>query len=109
MRAGRDLVNPEASPFKAGHAWECVRASVIGFRDDRYSVSLTSQPEAWRCYSLPLDSARMHTNALSFPHQCGSTRLIYQALRTRGGWLPFLFSGLTLFASDYAAGSTNMG
>ena len=33
MRAGGDLGKPEASPFQAAHAWERIRASVVGFRD----------------------------------------------------------------------------
>ncbi|MEA2543636.1 MAG: hypothetical protein QOH35_5002, partial [Acidobacteriaceae bacterium] len=33
MRAGAVMVKPDASPFLVAHAWERMRASVIGLRD----------------------------------------------------------------------------
>jgi hypothetical protein len=62
MWAGKDLVNPEAGPFQAGHAWEGVRASVIGFPDVEAPHFVLQrcalQPETLRSRSRTRDSSR---------------------------------------------------
>ena len=62
IRAGAALVKLEASPFQAAHAWERMRASVIGFRDVESPHFVLQrcalQPEAFRSRSRTGDSSR---------------------------------------------------
>jgi hypothetical protein len=62
MRAGADLVKPEAGPFHTAHAWERVWGSVIGFRDVESPHFVLQrcalQPETFRSRSRTGDSSR---------------------------------------------------